>query len=106
MHRLFYSPGACSLGIHVLLEEIGAPYEAVRVNLREGEQFKPEFQAVNPKSKVPALVREDGYILARFPPLPDGRSRQVPGGGFGAAVALRSRLTQGCQPLPRQSLRP
>ncbi|MFL1461474.1 glutathione S-transferase family protein [Roseococcus sp. DSY-14] len=67
MQKLFYAPGACSLGIHVLLEEIGAPYEAVRVNLREGEQFKPEFQAVNPKSKVPALLRQDGSTLTEFP---------------------------------------
>ena len=37
-----------------------------------------------------ALVREDGYILARFPPLPAGRPRQVPGAGFLAAVAARS----------------
>ncbi len=67
MPKLFYAPGACSLGIHVLLEEIGAPFEAVRVNLREGEQFKPEFQAVNPKAKVPALVRDDGTTLTEFP---------------------------------------
>jgi glutathione S-transferase len=37
--KLFYAPGACSIGIHVMLEEIGAPYEAVAVNLREGAQF-------------------------------------------------------------------
>ena len=34
--KLMYSPGACSIGIHVLLEEIGKPYEAQLVNLREG----------------------------------------------------------------------
>ncbi|MFM8614885.1 MAG: hypothetical protein ACKOC9_09240, partial [Alphaproteobacteria bacterium] len=53
--KLFYAPGACSIGIHVMLEEIGAPYEAVAVNLREGAQFQPGFTSVNPKSKVPAL---------------------------------------------------
>jgi glutathione S-transferase len=35
--RLYYAPGACSLGIHVLLEEIGRPYELKRLNLAEGE---------------------------------------------------------------------
>src|SRR5215467_7616313 len=55
--KLMYSPGACSIGIHVLLEEIGKPYDTQLVNLREGAQFKPEYTAVNPKSKVPALVR-------------------------------------------------
>ena len=58
--KLMYSPGACSIGIHVLLEEIGKPYEAQLVNLREGAQFKTEFTSVNPKSKVPTLVRDDG----------------------------------------------
>src|SRR4051812_38523007 len=65
--KLFYAPGACSVGIHVLLEEIGKPYEAELVNLREGAQFKPEFTAVNPKSKVPTLRRDDGSVLTEYP---------------------------------------
>jgi glutathione S-transferase len=65
--KLFYAPGACSIGIHVLLEEIGKPYEAVAVNLREGAQFKPDFTAVNPKSKVPTLMRDDGAVLTEYP---------------------------------------
>ncbi|TCZ63287.1 glutathione S-transferase family protein [Roseicella aquatilis] len=65
--KLYYAPGACSIGIHVLLEEIGKPYEAVAVNLREGAQFKPDFTSVNPKSKVPTLVRDDGSVLTEYP---------------------------------------
>jgi glutathione S-transferase len=65
--KLMFAPGACSLGIHVLLEEIGKPYEAQAVDLRSGGQFKPEFTSVNPKSKVPALVRDDGSVLTEFP---------------------------------------
>jgi glutathione S-transferase len=65
--KLYYAPGACSIGIHVLLEEIGKPYEAEVVNLREGAQFKPEFTAVNPKSKVPTLVRDDGAVMTEYP---------------------------------------
>jgi glutathione S-transferase len=65
--KLMYSPGACSIGIHVLLEEIGKPYEAQLVNLREGGQFKSEYTAVNPKSKVPTLVRDDGSVLTEYP---------------------------------------
>ena len=41
--KLLYSPGACSLGIHVVLEEIGKPYEAQAVNFREREQYQPAF---------------------------------------------------------------
>ena len=65
--KLYLRPGACSIGIHVLLEEIGKPYERELVNLREGAQFKPEFTAVNPKSKVPTLVRDDGTVLTEYP---------------------------------------
>ena len=65
--KLFYSPGACSLGIHVILEEIGAPHELARVDLRAGEQFAPAFRAVNPKGRVPALARDDGSVLTEFP---------------------------------------
>lgn len=65
--KLYYAPGACSIGIHLLLEEIGKPYEAERVNLQQGEQYKPPFTGVNPKSKVPTLVRDDGSVLTEYP---------------------------------------
>jgi glutathione S-transferase len=65
--KLYYAPGACSVGIHVMLEEIGKPYEAVRLNIREGEQFKPDFAGLNPKGKVPTLVRDDGSVLTEYP---------------------------------------
>ena len=65
--KLYYAPGACSIGIHVLLEEIGKPYESVRVNLQQGEQYQPKFTTVNPKSKVPTLVRDDGSTLTEYP---------------------------------------
>jgi glutathione S-transferase len=64
---LYYSPGACSIGIHVLLEEIGKPYGLHKLNLKDGEQYKPEFLAINPKAKVPTLVRDDGTVLTEFP---------------------------------------
>ena len=64
---LYYSPGACSLGIHVLLEEIGKPFGLKKVSLKDGEQHKPEFLGINPKAKVPTLVRDDGSVLTEFP---------------------------------------
>ena len=65
--KLYLAPGACSIGIHVLLEEIGKPYESEVVNLREGAQHKPEFTAINPKSKGPTLVRDDGTAMTEYP---------------------------------------
>jgi glutathione S-transferase len=64
---LYYSPGACSIGIHVLLAEIGKPYELRKVSLKDGEQYKPEFLSINPKAKVPTLMRDDGTVLTEFP---------------------------------------
>jgi glutathione S-transferase len=78
--KLFYAPGACSIGIHVLLEEIGKPYASEVVNLREGAQFKPEFTAVNPKSKVPTLERDDGSVLTEFPAIAYWLARTNPAG--------------------------
>jgi len=80
--KLYYSPGACSVGIHVLLEEIGAPYEAVLVNLKEGAQFKPEFAGLNPKSKVPALERDDGSILTEYPAIAFWLASRFPTAGL------------------------
>jgi glutathione S-transferase len=65
--KLLYAPGACSIGIHVLMEEVGKPYEGVAVALREGAQFKPEFTSINPKSKVPTLVDDAGTVRTEYP---------------------------------------
>lgn len=65
--KLYYSPGACSLACHILLHEAGAKHDAVSVALKDGAQFKPDFLAVNPKSKVPALERDDGSVLTEMP---------------------------------------
>lgn len=77
--KLYYSPGACSIGIHVLLEEIGQPYESEVVNLREGAQFKAEFASINPKSKVPTLVRDDGAVMTEYPAIAYWLARTNPG---------------------------
>jgi len=58
-YNLFYSPGACSLAVHILLEEIGAPYTLELVSSRgerEGAMTATaEWRAVNPKGRIPAL---------------------------------------------------
>jgi glutathione S-transferase len=64
--KLYYSPGSCALGVHVLMEEIGAPFELKRVNFAEGEQFSEAFRAISPKSKVPVIVRDDGSVLTEY----------------------------------------
>ena len=58
--KLFYAPGACSLASHIALEEAGAPYDSVRLDLKTGEQQTPDYLALNPKGRVPTLVRRQG----------------------------------------------
>jgi glutathione S-transferase len=65
--KLYYAPGACSIGIHLLLEEIGKPYEAVRLDIRAGDTQKPPFTTINPKGKVPMLERDDGVVITEYP---------------------------------------
>jgi len=62
MLKLFHSPGSCSLASHIALEEAGASYEAVRVDLQHNQQRQPDYLAINPKGRVPALVTERGVI--------------------------------------------
>jgi glutathione S-transferase len=62
MFKLYYAPGTCALATHIALEEAGAPYEAVRLDFGSQAQRSPEYLAVNPKGRVPALVTESGTI--------------------------------------------
>jgi glutathione S-transferase len=62
MLKLFHSPGACSLVPHIALGEAGTEYEPVRVMLAQGEHLKPEYLAINPHARVPALVTNQGTI--------------------------------------------
>src|SRR3984957_20931999 len=76
--KLYYAPGVCSIGIHVILEEIGKPYDLEAVNLREGAQYQPQFTSVSAKSKVPTLQRDDGSILTEFPVIATYLAKQNP----------------------------
>ena len=64
--KLYMTPGSCSTGIHILLEEIDQPFEAYLVNLLAGDQYQADYVALNPKSTIPTLVRNDGSALTEF----------------------------------------
>ncbi len=52
--------------VSVALEEMSLPYETHKVNIMEGDQFKEAFVAINPNSKIPAIVDPDGPNGASF----------------------------------------
>ena len=62
MLKLYYSPGSCALASHITLEEAGASYTAERVNFKASQQTTPEYLAINPKGRVPALVTDRGVL--------------------------------------------
>lgn len=59
----YYSPRSSATRCLWALEELGVPFEKVRVDLTKGDQKKPEFLAVNPNGKVPAMVDGDAKLF-------------------------------------------
>ena len=46
--------------VHIALEELGLPYNVIPINIGKGDQFKPEFLAITPNHRIPAIVDTDG----------------------------------------------
>lgn len=59
MLKLYFHPSPNPLKVALFLEETGTPYEVVPVDTRKGEQFAPEFLAINPNGKTPAILDGD-----------------------------------------------
>jgi glutathione S-transferase len=58
----FHSPQSRSAGTRALLEELGADYELHLLNLKEGQQRQPDYLAINPMGKVPAIRHGDALV--------------------------------------------
>ncbi len=56
MIDLYYAPTPNGWKISIMLEELGLPYNVIPVNIREGDQFKPEFLAISPNNRIPAII--------------------------------------------------
>jgi glutathione S-transferase len=62
--KLYNSPGACSLAVHIVLREIGAKFDLDRVDLANKKTAAGgDYWQVNPKGYVPALELDDGEVL-------------------------------------------
>ena len=76
--KLYLTPGSCSTGIHILMEELELVFEAHLVNLLAGDQNTPEYLALNPKATIPTLVRNDGSALTEFQAIAYWLARSYP----------------------------
>ncbi len=93
--KLYYSPGACSLAAHILLNEINVDFDLERVDLKTHKTEKgADYYAINPKGYVPALEINPGLILTEnvavlpFIAQHDAGQDLIPPSGLGRAKVL------------------
>jgi glutathione S-transferase len=63
MLTLYFTPGACSLAAHIVLEESGEKYQTQLVDMAKGEQRSDSYLKINPQGRVPALRLDNGESL-------------------------------------------
>ena len=78
---LCYSPGSCSLAPHVVLQEIGEPFELRKFATAERANHSSEYLAINPKGRIPAL-QIDGFVLTETPAILAYLGRRFPSAGI------------------------
>lgn len=92
MYTLYYSPGTCSMAVHVALIETGADFKLESASIAEGKNRTSEFLKINPRGMVPVLldgdhpIREGGAILTYL--LDKHKSPLLPREGIERATAL------------------
>jgi glutathione S-transferase len=62
MLKLYYAPNTCALATRIALEEAGLAYELVSIDFASSQQRSPEYLAINPKGRVPAMAGDRGVI--------------------------------------------
>ncbi|OEO29945.1 glutathione S-transferase [Devosia insulae DS-56] len=68
MYQLFYAPGACSMAVHIILEEVGAEFELFAVSVANRDTQREPYLSINPKGRVPALrIRGEAKVLTELP---------------------------------------
>ncbi|MFT3820108.1 MAG: glutathione S-transferase family protein [Rubrivivax sp.] len=60
--RFYFAPHTCALASHIVLEHLGLDYEPIKLDFSANQQQSPEYLAINPKGRVPALVTDRGVI--------------------------------------------
>jgi glutathione S-transferase len=63
MYKLFFSPGSSAMAPHAVLEEIGAPYELVELDVAAKEHEATAYRKLNPNGRIPTLVDDDFVIF-------------------------------------------
>jgi glutathione S-transferase len=80
--KFYMTPGSCSTGLHILLEELEEVFEVYIVNLPAGDHRRPDYLAINPKGTIPTLVRRDGTALTEVVAIAYWLARSSPRAGL------------------------
>lgn len=80
--KFYMTPGSCSTGIHILLEELELIFEAYLVNLLANDHKREEFLELNPKGTIPVLVTDEGRAISDFQAIAWWLARQYPKAGL------------------------
>jgi len=83
---LYYSPGSCSLAPHIVLNEIGQPFELRKFATADRANYSAEYLAINPKGRIPTL-QIDGFLLTENPAILAYLGRRFPSAGLYPADA-------------------
>lgn len=63
MYKLYWAPGGANMTPHAILEEVGAPFELIKVDLDLGQQRDPNYLKLNPHARVPTLIYDDDKVM-------------------------------------------
>ena len=95
--KLYFAPMTCSLSPHIVLRELGLPFELIRVNNKtKATADSRDFRDINPKGYVAALVLDDGQVLTEGPAIVQYLADLVPGNSLAPANGTweRTRLQE------------
>lgn len=95
--KLYFAPLTCSLSPHIVLRELGLPFELIRVNNKtKATADNHDFRDINPKGYVAALVLDNGQVLTEGPAIVQYLADQVPGNSLAPANGTweRTRLQE------------
>ena len=91
--KLYFSPGACSLAVHIVAREAGVPIELVQVDLATHRtKGGGDYYAINPRGYVPALELDDGTVLTEVTALVQYLADLKPAAGLAPKAGTMERV--------------
>lgn len=63
MYKLYFAPGSAAMAPHAMLEDVGAPFELIKVDTKNGQQHSPDYLKLNPHARVPTLIYDGDRVM-------------------------------------------